>query len=93
MILVIVPQAKLEFDEIVLYYHNERPYLAKLFIVEINKGLDLLERYPESGTQFWEDYRRIMIQTFPYFIVYRVSGDEMVVTAFAHQHRKPDYWK
>ena len=38
--------------------------------------------------------RRLLVKRFPYQLIYRVEGDEIVIYAVAHQARRPGYcWK
>jgi len=42
---------------------------------------------------FEPDARRLPLRRFPYFIVYRELQEYLEVVAFAHQSRRPGYWK
>jgi plasmid stabilization system protein ParE len=33
-----------------------------------------------------------LIQRFPYGVVYAVEGNDVIILAIAHLHRKPGYW-
>ena len=37
--------------------------------------------------------RRLLVKRFPYQLIYRVEGDEIVIYAVAHQKRRPGYWR
>lgn len=37
--------------------------------------------------------RRRKVDVFPYRVVYFVRDDELLIVAFAHQSRRPGYWK
>lgn len=37
--------------------------------------------------------RRRKVGVFPYRVVYFVRDDELLIVAFAHQSRRPGYWK
>ena len=37
--------------------------------------------------------RRCRLRRFPYSVVYTQDGNDLLVLAIAHQHRKPDYWR
>ena len=37
--------------------------------------------------------RRLLLKVFPYRIIYRVEGEEIVVYAVAHVRRRPGYWR
>ncbi|MCL2468423.1 MAG: type II toxin-antitoxin system RelE/ParE family toxin [Micrococcales bacterium] len=37
--------------------------------------------------------RRKRFTGFPYGVIYYVSGNEVVIVAYAHERRRPGYWK
>jgi hypothetical protein len=37
-------------------------------------------------------YRRVNCKTFPYYIAYGIENGDIVVFAFAHSAREPEYW-
>jgi hypothetical protein len=36
---------------------------------------------------------RCRVNRFPYGLVYEVSGEEIVIVAVMHLHRRPGYWR
>lgn len=38
------------------------------------------------------DFRIKLVQRFPYGVVYEVMGNEVIVHALMHLHRRPGYW-
>jgi plasmid stabilization system protein ParE len=51
-----------------------------------------LGRYPGSGRRHLAGTRRLVLGPFPYLLVYRIRGDEVVIIAVAHAAQKPGYW-
>ncbi len=37
--------------------------------------------------------RRLMVQRFPYQVIYELRSSEVVVIPIAHSKRRPGYWK
>jgi hypothetical protein len=37
--------------------------------------------------------RRILLDRFPYSVIYRASADEILIIAVAHLRRRPGYWR
>jgi len=35
----------------------------------------------------------VLVQRFPYQVVYRLSAEEIVIVAIAHLKRRPFYWR
>ena len=62
--------------------------------VELDKALERIATYPHTGTPLAgsSKIRRMTIKRFPYSIIYTTIEPEIVVLAFAHHSRRPDYW-
>ena len=39
------------------------------------------------------EYRRLVLERFPYIIVFTYDEVEVRIVAFAHGRRKPGYWR
>lgn len=39
------------------------------------------------------DYRRLVLERFPYMIIFKYDDAEVLIVAFAHGRRKPGYWR
>lgn len=52
-------------------------------------------QFPQSGApdSAQEDIRRVMFNRFPFALVYRVDGDEILILAVMHERRRPNYWQ
>jgi len=50
-----------------------------------------LSRYPRSGTPI-DEFRRIILNGFPYSVIYDIDDDMVRVTAIRRQQQEPDYW-
>lgn len=75
------------------YYESRLPGLGADFRVEVNRSLDLLNENPDIGVVVEAPYRRLLLDRFPFSIVYRTRGSTLRILAIAHQRRRPGYWK
>jgi toxin ParE1/3/4 len=83
-----------EFSAAVRWYENQRSGLGGEFFDAVAQATSLIQAQPEIGTPFRDrGTRRLLVQRFPYQIVYRVSTDEIVIIAIAHLKRRPGYWR
>ena len=88
-----------EAAEAAAWYESERYGLGAEFERAVNAALDLLEEdivplAPAVGEAARKlGAKRLTLRRFPYDIVVRESGDEIIVIAFAHQARRPGYWR
>jgi hypothetical protein len=71
--------AKRELMDAAARYEGKRTGLGDEFLDEVVEALRRLE--------MWRRIRR-----FPYALIYRPAGDEIVVIAVMHLKRRPRYW-
>jgi hypothetical protein len=67
------------------------------------RGSDIVRAIPQSRTGSWprsigrssylRGTRRLLLQRFPFSIIYRVESTWVLVVAIAHQRRRPGYWR
>jgi toxin ParE1/3/4 len=94
----VVEAAAEEAVEAAAWYESQRPGLGADFQQAIDAALDLLEEAilplsPVTGIAGRRGAKRLHLRRFPYDIVVREIGDEIIVVAFAHQSRRPGYWR
>ena len=86
------PEAQDEFIESTLYYEAARLGLGQQFRDAVRVGLDRIVVHPEIGVTR-RGARTLMVDGFPYDIVYRVADSDLEVLALAHHCRRPGYWR
>lgn len=74
------------------FYDLDQPGLGVRFENEIKQALSRIQHYPTAWSLERKEIRRYVIHRFPYKILYSIQKEIIVVLAFAHLHRKPDYW-
>lgn len=74
------------------FYELEEPGLGARFENEIRQALLRIRKHPTAWSSERKEIRRYFIHRFPYKILYSIQKEIIVVLAFAHLHRKPDYW-
>jgi plasmid stabilization system protein ParE len=92
MTMEILEIARLEFDEAKEFYETEQPGLGSHFDEQIKHSLLRIQQYPQAWPPERKEIRRYIVHKFPYKILYSIQADKIVVLAFAHLHRQPDYW-
>lgn len=60
---------------------------------EVGAGLREVSAFPGAHDPIDSVYRRKLIGTFPYGIIYRVDGDVIWIIAFSNTSRRPGYWR
>lgn len=87
------PEAEAEFYDAINFYEDCESGLGEAFSHEVFAAIGRILRFPESWQNFSRRSRRCLCNRFPYSIIYRVAGEEVVIYAIMHQKRKPGYWK
>lgn len=97
-ILRIHPAAAEEAAEAAAWYEKERPGLGTEFEHAVDAALDLREQEivpltSMSGILGARGVKHLLLRRFPYSVVVQESTTEIFVIAFAHQARRPGYWR
>lgn len=86
-------QARVEQVEAASYYESQSRGLGVRFAEALREAVARIEMdpmlYPEAGS----GTRRCLTRMFPFGVIYRAHGDEIVIIAVAHLKRKPGYWR
>jgi hypothetical protein len=81
-----------EYQEAIEFYNLQSEGLGNIFIGEIDRTISIIKNYPESFTNYTKHTRKAVLSIFPYNIIYSIRNKNILITAIAHQHRKPNYW-
>ena len=92
MKVIIAKIAQQEFNEAKEFYEIEQAGLGTRFEKEIKKSILRIKQFPSTWPVEGDEVRRYFIHKFPYKILYSVQKDKIIILAFAHLHRRPDYW-
>lgn len=93
MNLTFLPEALQEFEDAALHYANCAVDLDLRFIERVNQAIEQVLSDPLRWPLYRQDVRRCLVPPFPYAILYRAKGDEVLIVAIMHCHRRPGYWK
>lgn len=92
MKLEILQIARQEFQAAQEYYEMEQAGLGSRFEGEIRQALLRIQQYPTVWSIERKEIRRCFVHKFPFKIIYSIHKETIIVLAFAHLHRKPEYW-
>jgi plasmid stabilization system protein ParE len=91
--LVIVPAALVELQAAAAFYTAQvNVGLARAFVDEFERAVNLIASSPQLGATFRGNRRRYFLRKFPYSVIYQITQDELRILALAHQRRRPTYW-
>ena len=90
----VLPGARAEYADATEWYEDRRPGLGKEFAAAVHAAFREIEERPLAWPH-WQrlpEYRYFVMNRFPYTVFYRVTDDELEITAVAHGKRRPGYW-
>jgi plasmid stabilization system protein ParE len=87
------PDVERDLADGLAFYASHSPIAAERFLDEVEAALEVITAAPERWPLHGLGMRRYVPATFPYSIVYRVSGTAIEVYAVAHAKRRPFFWR
>ncbi|MEZ0265532.1 MAG: type II toxin-antitoxin system RelE/ParE family toxin [Phycisphaerae bacterium] len=87
--------AERELADAAQWYDDQLPGLGDRFVAAVENATALIARHPVlfpiiPGTG---DARRVLVDRFPYQVVYRMTQGEFTIIAIAHVRRRTLYWR
>ena len=93
----LLPEADAELARAASYFELERRGLGETFLGEFEKAIERLREYhhigPVAVVANTVEYRELLIDRFPYRLIYAVEHGEVIIVAVAHQRRRSEYWR
>ena len=87
------PAAREEFLAAVDDYEAAAPGLGRRFLVAVREAAALLGAHPNAGSPRSPSARRLVVQGFPFDLIYQVHREGLTILAVAHHRRRPGYWR
>ena len=95
--LVVLPEAAAELNAAADWYEARRPGLG----LELVNAVDHIHAAIETGARGVTSSSRTLgtgaenlpVARFPYWVVFILRGENAVVVAYAHEKRRPGYWR
>jgi toxin ParE1/3/4 len=91
--LEILKPAAEEAIEAARWYYERNVKAAEAFQREVRAAFDRIRESPDIWPVHHHDTRRVLLERFPYEIVYRILADAFLIVAVAHCRRRPGYWR
>jgi toxin ParE2 len=82
-----------ELDQALAYYGRIETRLARALLEEVQAAKQSIMRFPLAWKPLPGDLRSFTLDRFPYALIYRPSPEEILIIAYAHLRRQPDYWR
>jgi plasmid stabilization system protein ParE len=93
----ILADAEAEIDSAILFLNEQSPGLGNRYLDEVSQTLEAIVVQPLRFAKLEtlpsdEPYRRALLKTFPYAVVFEVIEHDIHVVAVVHTSREPNYW-
>ena len=75
------------------YYDSQAPGLGRDFALEVQRLSELIAENPHIGSQVRPRIRRRALRRFPFYVLYTIEEDDVLIVAVAHHRRAPGYWR
>jgi len=87
------PAAQSEYDSAADWYTNKSAKAAARFVSEVETAIDAIRRNPEQYSRWDNVHRFYLLNSFPYYVAYRLTSDSVVVVAIRHASQDQEAWK
>lgn len=87
------PDARTEFLAAVEYYEECQSGLGRRFRLEVEAVVNKIVETPLRYRVLHSPFRRCLIPSFPYAIIYSVEPEHILIIAVSHTKRLPGYWR
>ncbi len=84
--------AEHEMVDSMLYYQHQAKGLGRDFLDQVTEAVRRIENNPEAYPEINNAVHRCLVRRFPFALLYKISGDEVVILAVMHLKRHPSYW-
>lgn len=88
-----LPEAEDEMMEAAVFYQEQADGLGERFLDDVEQATRLLSEQPLIGQRIDNHLHRLLLQHFPFSLIYSLEQNEILIIAVAHQRRRPDYWQ
>jgi len=87
------PGAIKDIRESFSWYAQDSPETALRFLTTVESASKRIVEQPARYPVFSRRTRRLVLQDFPFSIIYRQLSKAIQIIAVAHAKRRPGYWK
>ena len=85
--------AEQDITNAVFWYENKLKGLGLQCILSLDAAIQSIRRNPKLYPEVYKNFRRALIQRFPYSIIYFIENDSIIIIAVYHEKRDPQDWK
>jgi plasmid stabilization system protein ParE len=81
-----------DLEEALRHYAGADAELPQALLADVTVALQRIRAFPDAWRSIGIGFRRHSLRGFPYAVIYRFDGEEIIVVAYAHHRRTPGFW-
>jgi plasmid stabilization system protein ParE len=81
-----------DYADALCWYAERSVQVAEQFEAEFAATLDTIGSDPERFPLLDDRHRYYLMRRYPFQVIFRLHGEDVLVIAVAHAKRKPLYW-
>ncbi len=86
------PEVTSEIKASYVWYQGQALGLGDDFLNELESAYQAIKEFPQAWSSFQKGFRRFLLASFPYSVIYKKNSGIIYVVAVMHNSRKPGYW-
>lgn len=87
------PEIAIEVRASYIWYQKQSNGLGDYFLQELESAYQAISELPRTWPLFQSGFRRYVLSTFPFSVIYQEHENGVYVVAVMHNSRKPGYWE
>jgi plasmid stabilization system protein ParE len=87
--IIFAPLARLEFEDAVAWYDEQRPGLGNEFRIKVQEALHQISKSPDRFRLATPTMHKVIIRRFPYSLYYSMELSTINVISIFHGARNP----
>ncbi len=84
---ITLESAYIELFDAIDWFENEKPFLGFKFYNEFLDCIQNLSKSPQHYGFVFKDYRQVLLKKFPYKLIFKVLGTDVVIQAIFYTSR------
>lgn len=92
MRLIFFGEVEAEIEATRQYYALQGRDAYVRLLEEISHALRQIREAPFAWAPYSRSTRRYLLKRFPYYLIYRVTDEDIYIIAFGHVRRDSSYW-
>lgn len=90
---IVRPEAEQDVQNAFSWYEEHRLGLGYDFLLQVDAGLQCIERNPEIHPSEYKGASKHFIKRFPYKVIYLIEANTIIILAIIHGKRSPTVTK